>query len=237
MEELQSMVEQSTIAAGNATSKSNESLHAAQGGEKDLIRLVSAIEELSKSSSTIENITSVIDDIAFQTNLLALNAAVEAARAGDQGKGFAVVAEAVRTLAQKSAQSAKEITTLIKGNVAQINEGHKLALTCSKSFQTVVDGSGKVLALNQEIQSANKAQGDGIIQINQAIQALDQMTQRNSSTAEEVAASSDELTAQAKTLGQLVTDFEILMKGQRKVQQQSDIQPQGNRSSASKRAA
>lgn len=214
MEELQSMVQQSTSAAGNATSKSNDSLIAAEAGEKDLVRLVTAIEELAKSSQQIENITTVIDDIAFQTNLLALNAAVEAARAGDHGKGFAVVAEAVRTLAQKSAQSAKEISGLIKGNVTQITAGHQLAVTCKKSFHTVVEGSGKVLALNQEIQSANKAQGDGILQVNQAVQALDQMTQRNSSTAEEVAASSNELTAQAQVLAQLVLDFEVLMKGQ-----------------------
>jgi len=213
MEELQSMVRQSSDAAANGSTKSNESLTAAQRGEKDLMQLVSSIEDLTVSSKKIEEISSVIDDIAFQTNLLALNAAVEAARAGEQGKGFAVVADAVRSLAQKSAQSAKEITTLVGENTAKIQDGHKLALTCKSSFSTVLSGNQTVSTLNLEIQSAGKSQSEGIVQVNQAVQSLDQMTQKNASTAEEIAASSNELTAQANNLQKLVLDFDQLVKG------------------------
>jgi methyl-accepting chemotaxis protein len=213
MEELQSMVRQSSDAASNGSQKSNESLTAAQRGEQDLMKLVTSIEDLTNSSKKIEEISSVIDDIAFQTNLLALNAAVEAARAGEQGKGFAVVADAVRSLAQKSAQSAKEITTLVHDNTSKIHDGHKLALTCKSSFQTVLEGNKAVSTLNMEIQSSGTSQSEGIVQVNQAVQSLDQMTQKNASTAEEIAASSNELTAQANNLQKLVLDFEQLVKG------------------------
>jgi methyl-accepting chemotaxis protein len=213
MEELQSMVHQSLNSSGEAAQKADDSLTAAQKGESDLLSLVSSIEELSASSRQIEEITTVIDDIAFQTNLLALNAAVEAARAGDQGRGFAVVADAVRSLAQKSAQSAKEITTLIQANVAKIQQGHRMAITCKDSFQTVVKGSDSVSVLNKEIQTSSKSQSEGIVQVNQAVQSLDQMTQRNSATAEEIAASSNQLTAQADTLDRLANQFEEVIKG------------------------
>jgi hypothetical protein len=216
MEELQSMVHQSLTAAGNAAQRSDESLQAAHQGEQDLLGLVTSIEDLSKSSHQIEEITTVIDDIAFQTNLLALNAAVEAARAGDQGRGFAVVADAVRSLAQKSAQSAKEITGLIQDNVAKITRGHELALTCKESFQTVLKGNENVSVLNKEIQTSSQSQNDGIVQVNQAVQSLDQTTQKNSATAEEIAASSTELTSQANSLESLVATLEEIISGRRK---------------------
>jgi hypothetical protein len=219
MEELQSMVQQSLTAAGDAAQRSDESLRAAHQGEQDLLGLVTSIEDLSKSSRQIEEITTVIDDIAFQTNLLALNAAVEAARAGDQGKGFAVVADAVRSLAQKSAQSAKEITDLIQDNVAKITRGHELALTCKESFQTVLKGNENVSVLNKEIQTSSQAQNEGIVQVNQAVQALDQMTQKNSATSEEIAASSNELTSQANSLESLVATFEEIISGRKKSKQ------------------
>ncbi|HWU44801.1 MAG TPA: methyl-accepting chemotaxis protein, partial [Bdellovibrio sp.] len=127
LEELTSMVQMNSDNAKQAASLSISSREAAEKGESEIKTLIGSMTEISQSSKKIEEIISVIDDIAFQTNLLALNAAVEAARAGEQGKGFAVVAEAVRALAQRSASSAKDISSLIKDSVSQIDRGSKIA--------------------------------------------------------------------------------------------------------------
>jgi methyl-accepting chemotaxis protein len=213
MEEVQSMVRQTASATDLASNNSKKSQESAMQGQNDLLKLVSAIEDLSNSSNQIREIITVIDDISFQTNLLALNAAVEAARAGEQGKGFAVVAEAVRSLAQKSAESAKQITTLILQNTEKIETSRNLAATCRQSFETVVEGNQTVSTLNQEIQTSAQSQTEGISQINLAVQNLDQMTQKNAATAEEIAGSSTELSAQAHSLEKLVKDLESMLKG------------------------
>ena len=216
MEEIQSMITQSSHAATEGAQKSQDSLNAAQKGANDLQALVSSIEDLKNSSTRIQEISAVIDDIAFQTNLLALNAAVEAARAGEQGRGFAVVAEAVRSLAQKSASSAKEINGLIMENTTKISQGHGFAITCKDSFSTVIAGNESLTNLNKEIESSGESQGRGIVQINQAVQGLDKMTQQNSATSEKIAAASSQLTAQAGSLQTTISRFEILVTGSRK---------------------
>lgn len=213
MEELQSMVHTTSEAAEGGAKKSIECLAATGKGENDLVHLVQAIEDLKSSSAKIQEISVVIDDIAFQTNLLALNAAVEAARAGDQGKGFAVVADAVRSLSLKSANSAKEISALINENSSKIIEGHSLAMKCKDTFSIIKSVNESLTTLNQEIKTASAEQGNGITQINQAVQSLDQMTQKNSATSEQISTSASSLTGQANSLAKVVESLEFLMKG------------------------
>ncbi len=177
-----------------------------------------SMDEINTSSNEIAEITKVIDSIAFQTNLLALNAAVEAARAGDHGKGFAVVAEEVRNLAQRSAAAAKDTAVLIKNSVEKASKGTELAGRSKDTLQGIVedvkkstDNTSKVLqeiaanvekvtTLTNEISSASSEQSEGINSINSSIRQLDQVTQQNAATAEEVASTSEEMTAQSITL-------------------------------------
>ncbi|UYL09231.1 methyl-accepting chemotaxis protein [Bdellovibrio sp. SKB1291214] len=193
LEELTSMVQMNSDNAKQAAALSASSREAAESGENDIKNLISAMTEISHSSKKIEEIISVIDDIAFQTNLLALNAAVEAARAGEQGKGFAVVADAVRTLAQRSATSAKDISSLIKDSVAQIDSGSKIADQSGTVLANIVNSIKKVSDLNNEIAAASSEQTTGIQQISKAMNQLDQSSQSNAASAEEIAATSGEI--------------------------------------------
>lgn len=172
------------------------------------------MEGIASGSKKIEEIITVIDDIAFQTNLLALNAAVEAARAGEQGKGFAVVAEAVRNLAQRSASAAKDITTLIQDNVSQSENGAKVAGQSGTVLRDIVTSVKKVADLNSEISAASQEQSSGLEQISKAMNQLDQATQGNAASSEEVAASSEEMSAQAVMLADLASDLHTLIQGE-----------------------
>lgn len=207
IEELTSMVKLNAGNALQASQLSRESQTSAISGNTDIAGLIGAMSDINKSSRKIEEIISVIDDIAFQTNLLALNAAVEAARAGEQGKGFAVVAEAVRTLAQRSAQAAKEIAVLIKESVNQVSRGSEMADKSGSSLQEIVTSVKKVTDLNAEIASASNEQSEGIAQISKAMNQLDQATQSNAASAEEAAASSEVMLRQAKVLGEQVQNL------------------------------
>lgn len=213
VEELTSMVKVNSENARQAAILSNQTGDLATRGESEIRNLVSSMTEISADSKKIEEIINVIDDIAFQTNLLALNAAVEAARAGEQGKGFAVVAEAVRTLAQRSAAAAKDISTLIKGSVAKVELGGTQAHQSGKVLEEILDAVKKVVQLNSEIATASEEQSNGIAQISKALNQLDQTTQVNAASSEEAAAAAEELSAQSQSLANIVVVLEETIKG------------------------
>lgn len=213
IEELTSMVKLNADHAKEANALSQKSRESAEQGEREITKLIGAMEGIASGSKKIEEIINVIDDIAFQTNLLALNAAVEAARAGEQGKGFAVVAEAVRTLALRSAEAAKDITSLIQDNVSQSESGARIAGESGVVLKEIVNSVKKVADLNSEISVASSEQSNGLEQISKAMNQLDQATQGNAASSEEVAASSEEMSSQAVLLAELVVDLRNLIQG------------------------
>ncbi|MBS1971505.1 MAG: Cache 3/Cache 2 fusion domain-containing protein [Bdellovibrionales bacterium] len=213
LEEVSSMVETNAQNAKNAANLSAEASSLAHKGEGEIKELYASIQEMAKSSKRIQNINDVIDDIAFQTNLLALNAAVEAARAGEQGKGFAVVADAVRSLAQRSANSAKEISELIHQITTQMTQGTQIADRSSDSLKQIVEAVQKVSQINNEIASASDEQATGIQEINKAMNQLDGSSQENAAAAEEIAATSEDIKIQNHKVESNVRDLESYMLG------------------------
>ena len=213
LEEMSSMVQMNSDNAKQAAALSISSRESAETGENEIKSLIASMTEISRSSKKIEEIISVIDDIAFQTNLLALNAAVEAARAGEQGKGFAVVAEAVRALAQRSASSAKDISSLIKDSVSQIDRGSKIADQSGAVLSNIVNSIKKVSDLNNEIAAASSEQTTGIQQISKAMNQLDQSSQSNAASAEEIAATSGEINSLAMTSLNLTVELNNVILG------------------------
>ena len=169
------------------------------------------MHEISDSSQKIVDIIAVIEGIAFQTNILALNAAVEAARAGEQGKGFAVVAGEVRNLAQKSADAAKEIKTLIDGTVSKITEGSRYADTASRAMEEIVSSVNEVTGIVAEISSASNEQHQGIREIGVAIEQMDQVTQQNAALVEQAAVAATSMTEQSEHLRDSVRFFQLRM--------------------------
>ena len=224
LEELTSMVRLNSENAAKAASLAESSSKVASDGEGEVRSLVSNILDISASSRKIEDIINVIDDIAFQTNLLALNAAVEAARAGEQGKGFAVVAEAVRNLAQRSATAAKEISAMIRENVTKIETGTRQADKSGTVLKEILSSVQKVSAILKEIAAASQEQSMGLQQISTAMNSLDQTSQRNSSTSEQVAASSAEMHRMAMGLNEMVENLNTLIFGMNKSDDGEDHQ-------------
>ncbi|BAX60599.1 methyl-accepting chemotaxis protein [Burkholderia stabilis] len=209
MEELTATVRQNTDSARAASALADAALEATSHGGGVVDSVIDRMRGIAQSSGRIAEIISVIDGIAFQTNILALNAAVEAARAGEQGRGFAVVAGEVRSLAQRSAQSAKEIKALIEDSVAQINGGAELVERAGDAMRTVSASITRVVQTMSEITSASVEQSVGIEQVNQAVTQMDQLTQQNAALVEEVAAAAASLNDQTAHLMQAVSVFEL----------------------------
>ena len=209
MEQLSSTVKQNTDSARQANQLAAAASDVAGRGGKAVGQVVETMGEIEASSRKIAEIIGVIDGIAFQTNILALNAAVEAARAGEQGRGFAVVAGEVRNLAQRSAQAAREIKSLIADSVAKVESGSRQVTDAGKTMRDLVDQVRRVTDLLAEIASATMEQNSGISQVNTAVTQLDQMTQQNAALVEESAAAAASLREQAVQLAQSVATFKV----------------------------
>ena len=209
MEELSSTVRQNADNARQANQLAmGASTVAVQGGEV-VTRVVETMKGINDSSKKIVDIISVIDGIAFQTNILALNAAVEAARAGEQGRGFAVVAGEVRSLAQRSAEAAKEIKTLISDSVERVEQGTTLVDQAGTTMQEVVGAIRRVTDIMGEISAASTEQSSGVAQVGEAVTQMDQATQQNAALVEESAAAAESLKVQASALLTAVSVFKL----------------------------
>lgn len=211
--QLTNVVQENTQNAVKASEASKKSEEAALHGDTELKRLIEAMNSIAQSSKQMSDIINVIDDIAFQTNLLALNAAVEAARAGEQGKGFAVVAEAVRTLAQRSADAAKDINRIIRENAEQIEEGGHIADRSSEVLLQITSSVKTISELNDLIASASREQSVNLQQINSAMTMLDSSVQQNAASAIRVAESAKDLYIQSEQMGEVVESFSLLVSG------------------------
>ncbi|OYX34935.1 MAG: globin-coupled sensor protein [Caulobacterales bacterium 32-69-10] len=174
---------------------------------------VSAMSGIEQSADKISQIIGVIDEIAFQTNLLALNAGVEAARAGDAGRGFAVVASEVRSLAQRSAEAAKEIKALISASTRQVKEGVELVGRTGDALQRVVGQVSQITSLVAEIAASAQEQSTALAEVNVAVNQMDQMTQQNAAMVEQSTAASHSLANESHALAQLISGFDIGARG------------------------
>ena len=209
MEELTSTVKQNADTAAAATQLATSASQAAEQGGEVMGRVVSTMEAISAGSRKISDIIGVIDGIAFQTNILALNAAVEAARAGEAGRGFAVVAGEVRSLAQRSAEAAKEIKNLISHSVANVESGSKLVDEAGRNMGDIVMQVKRVSDLINEISAASHEQSQGINQVGESVEQLDQVTQQNAALVEQSAAAAESLKQQAARLAEVVGAFRL----------------------------
>ena len=209
MEELTATVAGNAENARQAAQLANEATSTAHKGGSLARHVVETMSDIASQSKKIGDITSVIDGIAFQTNILALNAAVEAARAGEQGRGFAVVAGEVRNLAQRSAQAAKEIKSLIEDSISRVDQGSGLVASAGSTMEEIVQSVTRVNDIISEIASASDEQRRGIEQVAQAVSQMDQVTQQNASLVEEAAAATDALEAQAEQLSATVQRFRL----------------------------
>ena len=209
MEELTSTMGHASDTAQQANQLACHAAQSAQRGGQVVDQVVNNMGEITESSRKIGDIIGVIDGIAFQTNILALNAAVEAARAGEQGRGFAVVAGEVRVLAQRSAQAAKEIKTLINSSVDTVESGAQLVQSAGVVMKEIVTSVSRVTDLMGELAAAATEQREGIGQVNIAVANLDQMTQQNAALVEETAAAASSLSDQAVRLNQVVSVFNV----------------------------
>ncbi|MES2320263.1 MAG: methyl-accepting chemotaxis protein [Pseudomonadota bacterium] len=219
MEELTSTVKQNADNARSANALVTTASGHAEAGGAAVGKVVETMGLIKESSRKISEIIGVIDGIAFQTNILALNAAVEAARAGEQGRGFAVVATEVRSLAQRSANAAKEIKQLINDSVDKVDLGGQLVNDAGATIQKVMVSVRQVSDIMSEIAAASEEQSAGIEQINQAVVQMDEVTQQNAALVEESAAAAASLQEQAATLAATVSIFVLPGSSQQQAQQ------------------
>ncbi|MFM2065870.1 MAG: methyl-accepting chemotaxis protein [Pseudomonadota bacterium] len=209
MEELTGTVQNSAATARQANELAHTGIAAAQRGGASVTQVVETMNEIAASSRKVADIIGVIDGIAFQTNILALNAAVEAARAGEQGRGFAVVAAEVRTLAQRSANAAREIKALIGSSVDKVETGARQVDTARVAMDEIVAQVQRIAQLISEISTAAVEQSSGIAQIGQAVTQMDQVTQQNAALVEQSAAAAESLRQQAGRLAEAVHSFKL----------------------------
>ncbi|MCP5287377.1 MAG: MCP four helix bundle domain-containing protein [Burkholderiaceae bacterium] len=209
MEELGSTVKQNADNARQANQLAQGASEVAAKGGEVVAQVVDTMRGIQASSQKIADIIGTIDGIAFQTNILALNAAVEAARAGEQGRGFAVVAGEVRTLAQRSAEAAKEIKRLITDSVERVESGSALADQAGTTMDEVVGAIRRVTDIMGEISAASAEQSQGVGQVGEAVSQMDQVTQQNAALVEESAAAAESLKHQAQALVQAVAVFKL----------------------------
>ena len=209
MDSLTATVRQSTDSAHTANQLATSAAAVAARGGRVVAQVVSTMDDINSSSKKIADIIGVIDGIAFQTNILALNAAVEAARAGEQGRGFAVVASEVRSLAQRSAEAAKEIKSLIGASVERVESGSRLVHDAGTTMTEIVASVQRVTDIIGEISAASTEQSQGIVEVKGAIGEVDQMTQQNAALVEESAAAAESLKAQAIKLAAVVSTFRL----------------------------
>ena len=209
MAQLTDSVRQNSQAAQQADRLARDTRATAENGGKKVADIVTTMQEITTSSRQVADIVGVIDGIAFQTNILALNAAVEAARAGEAGRGFAVVASEVRTLAQRSADAAREIRGLIGNSVGRIESGSALVQEAGSAIDEMVQAVRRVSDLIAEISEATAGQASGIDQVQQSVSELDQATQQNAALVEQSAAAAESLREQARQLHEAVNRFRI----------------------------
>jgi methyl-accepting chemotaxis protein len=203
-EEITAMTRKNAENSATAATLMTDVDHRVTEGNQTLEQMMQSMQEITGSSDKISKIIKVIDEIAFQTNILALNAAVEAARAGEAGMGFAVVADEVRSLAQRSAQAAKDTAALIEESIMKSNEGSTRLERVAQVIRAITESTVKVKTLVDEVNLGSQEQARGIEQISKAISQMDQVTQGTAASAEEGASASEELSAQAEAMGHAV---------------------------------
>ncbi len=208
-EQMTAVINQATSLAEQAAALANEAIVSTQKGSQVMTETVSAMERIYEVSVSINEIISLIDNIAFQTNLLALNAAVEAARAGEHGRGFAVVASEVRSLAGRSADAAKEIKVLIEKTNTEVSTGTELVKTSGEALNVINQQVGDVSTMVAEMATGSKEQALGIDQINLAMGSLDQATQENAALVEETSSAAVQMAHEADVLAEAVDKFKV----------------------------
>ncbi|MCL2754887.1 MAG: methyl-accepting chemotaxis protein [Oscillospiraceae bacterium] len=207
--DISEKTQENAVRTSQAAELAHTIMGSAEKGSDQMAQMIAAVNEINAANQNISKVIKVIDDIAFQTNILALNAAVEAARAGAAGKGFAVVAEEVRNLAAKSAESAKDTSSLIANSMQKATLGTQIADNTAKSLREIVSGIEQSDVIIAEIARSSSEQNVAIRQINDAVGGVTDVVQQNSATAEQSAAASEEMSGQANMLEGLVKKFRL----------------------------